>query len=164
MACGPARLPPNWPSTSGVDRTRRACTIFTGRRERGRRYAHMRSSNSRLGPGTPPAAPEAPARASTRSISTLLGASLIAVRGHTAPEVRQTYARAGALCHQVRESHNCLRPVGLMMFHTDRGNQTARELGVRFSLWPTLHDVCMTAHGSLGLMACMGDLMGGRGI
>ena len=114
--------------------------------------------------------PEAPARAQHEiDLHIALGPALIAVRGHTAPEVRQTYARAGALCHQVRESPQLPQTlVGLMMFHTGQGeHQTAQELGVRLlALAQRLHDpvVRMTAHGSLGLMALyLGDLMGGRG-
>jgi predicted ATPase len=59
-----------------------------------------------------------------------LGTALMAVKGQTAPEVEQTYARAYELCRQVRESPQ-LFPVlvGLWRFYGARGElPTAREL------------------------------------
>jgi predicted ATPase len=51
-----------------------------------------------------------------------LGASLIAAKGYTAPEVEQTYTRARHLCQHLAEPHQ-LFPVlrGLWMYYFVRG-------------------------------------------
>jgi DNA-binding winged helix-turn-helix (wHTH) protein len=62
----------------------------------------------------------------------LLGPALIATKGHAAPEVQATYARARVLCHQVPESAPLPQTlVGLSLFHTGYGDhQTAQAIGL----------------------------------
>jgi DNA-binding winged helix-turn-helix (wHTH) protein/tetratricopeptide (TPR) repeat protein len=114
--------------------------------------------------------PETPARAQQElDLSMALGPALIATRGQSAPEVHQTYVRAGVLCHQVRESPQLPQTlVGLMIFHTAQGeHHTAQELSVRLlDLAQCLQDpvVRMNAHGSLGVNALyLGDIVAARG-
>jgi len=76
--------------------------------------------------------PETPARAQQElDLQLALGSALIATKGHTAPEVEQTYARARALCQQVGETPQLFPTLrGLCRFYRNRGAlPTARELG-----------------------------------
>jgi len=76
--------------------------------------------------------PETPARAQQDlDLQIALGPALIATKGHRAPEVEQTYARARALCAQVGETPQLLPTLwGLTHFYGTRGALlTARELG-----------------------------------
>ena len=62
-----------------------------------------------------------------------LGVSLMAMKGYTAPEVEQAYARARALCQQVGETPQ-LFPVlmDLFLFYVNRpDHQTAHTLGAQ---------------------------------
>jgi predicted ATPase len=78
------------------------------------------------------ALPKTPARAQQElDIQTTLGPVLMALKGFTAPEVEQAYARARVLCQQVGDTPQ-LFPVlhGLWRFYVNRSVfPTARELG-----------------------------------
>jgi predicted ATPase len=84
-----------------------------------------------------------------------LGASLIAAKGYTAPEVEQTYLRAQQLCQHLAELHQ-LFPVlrGLWMYYFVRAEyQTAHDLGEQLlTLARHVQDAAMlvTAHRALG--------------
>ena len=97
-----------------------------------------------------------------------LGPALIATRGHAAPEVAQTYARAHVLCHQVPESsHLAQTLVGLCLFHTVQGDhRTAQEMGEApppTGPTPRRRQRPPDAHGRAGLTALyLGDLVSGR--
>jgi class 3 adenylate cyclase/predicted ATPase/energy-coupling factor transporter ATP-binding protein EcfA2 len=86
-----------------------------------------------------------------------LGASLLATKGHAAPEVEQTYLRAQQLCAHLDDPHQ-LFPVlrGLWQCYTVRGEYlTARELGEQLlSLAQQVGDASMlcAAHRALGSM------------
>jgi predicted ATPase len=62
-----------------------------------------------------------------------LGSPLSAIRGLTAPEVKQTYDRAQALCAQVGETSQLFPTLwGLSRFYRSQGAlSTAREMGVQ---------------------------------
>jgi class 3 adenylate cyclase len=100
--------------------------------------------------------PETPARAQQElDLQIALGPALIAIKGATAPEVAQTYARAHALCQQVSETPQYFPTLwGLWRFYLNLGAlPTARELGEQLA-WlaqraavPTHR---MAAHAALG--------------
>jgi class 3 adenylate cyclase/predicted ATPase len=76
--------------------------------------------------------PETPVRVQQElDLRLALGAALMATRGHGAPEVAQTYARARTLCAQVGETPQRFPALrGLCRFYYAQGAlQTARELG-----------------------------------
>jgi predicted ATPase len=76
--------------------------------------------------------PETPARAQQElDLQIALGPVLMATKGHAAPEVEQTYARAQALCAQIGETPQLFPTLrGLCRFYRNRGVlPTARELG-----------------------------------
>jgi predicted ATPase len=76
--------------------------------------------------------PETPVRVQQElDLRLALGAALMATKGHGAPEVAQTYARARALCAQVGETPQRFPALrGLCRFYYAQGAlQTARELG-----------------------------------
>jgi predicted ATPase len=76
--------------------------------------------------------PETPVRVQQElDLQLALGAALMATKGHGAPEVAQTYARARALCAQVGETPQRFPTLrGLCRFYYAQGSlQTARELG-----------------------------------
>jgi predicted ATPase len=76
--------------------------------------------------------PETPVRAQQElDLQIALGPALMATKGHAAPEVEQTYARAQALCTQVGETPQLFPTLrGLCRFYRNRGVlPTARELG-----------------------------------
>jgi predicted ATPase len=76
--------------------------------------------------------PETPVRVQQDlDLRLALGAALMATRGHGAPEVAQTYARARALCAQVGETPQRFPTLrGLCRFYYAQGAlHTARELG-----------------------------------
>jgi class 3 adenylate cyclase/tetratricopeptide (TPR) repeat protein len=76
--------------------------------------------------------PETPAQAQQElGLQMALGSALIATKGHAAPEVERTYARARALCAQVGETPQLLPTLrGLCLFYRTRGVlPTAQELG-----------------------------------
>jgi class 3 adenylate cyclase len=84
-----------------------------------------------------------------------LGASLIAAKGYTAPEVEQTYTRARHLCQHLAEPQQ-LFPVlrGLWMYYFVRAEyQTAHDLGEQLlALARHVQDAAMlvAAHRALG--------------
>ena len=100
--------------------------------------------------------PETPARAQQElDLQLALGSALIATKGHTAPEVEQTYARARALCQQVGETPQLFPTLrGLCRFYRNRGAlPTARELGeqlYRLVQHETASTPRMEAHEMLG--------------
>jgi len=76
--------------------------------------------------------PETPVRAQQElNLQIALGSALIATKGHAAPGVELTYARARALCARVGETPQLLPTLrGLCLFYRTRGVlPTARELG-----------------------------------
>lgn len=77
--------------------------------------------------------PETPERLQDElTLQTALGPALMAVKGQSAPEVAQTYARARELCRQIGETPQ-LFPVllGLWRFYGARADlKTAREIAV----------------------------------
>jgi predicted ATPase/class 3 adenylate cyclase len=76
--------------------------------------------------------PDTPERAQHElTLQLALGAPLLMIKGHTAPEVEHAYSRARELCLQVGESpHLFSALVGLWRFYLNRARfQTARELG-----------------------------------
>jgi predicted ATPase len=94
--------------------------------------------------------------------------TIVAIKGHAAPEVQQTYTRAYTLCHQVPESPQ--QPqilVGLWLFHSGRGDHaTAQEMGGHLlQLAQRSNDpvALLYAHGTLGLTAFYrGDMVAER--
>src|SRR5262249_36139195 len=84
-----------------------------------------------------------------------LGPALVAIKGFTAPEVEQTYARARALCHQVGQTPQLFPTLGgLWRYYAGRGAfQTARELGEQLLTLAQSQDESMhllVAHTMLG--------------
>src|SRR5262245_53880173 len=76
--------------------------------------------------------PETPTRAHQElELQMALGPVLMTTKGHAAPEVEQTFARARTLCAQVGETPQLMSILhGLCWFYQTRGAlQTARELG-----------------------------------
>ncbi|MBI3797037.1 MAG: AAA family ATPase, partial [Deltaproteobacteria bacterium] len=100
--------------------------------------------------------PDTPERAQQElALSIALGAPLLTVKGHTAPEVEQTYARARELCRQVGETPQLFQTLlGLVRFYAVRGAfQTAHELSEQcLSLAQNVHDPALLswAHCFLG--------------
>jgi class 3 adenylate cyclase/predicted ATPase len=84
-----------------------------------------------------------------------LGASLLAVKGYAAPEVRETYTRAQQLCHRLEDSQR-LFPVlrGLWHYYITRAEyKTAHALGEQLlTLAQQVGDASMlvAAHRALG--------------
>ncbi len=76
--------------------------------------------------------PETPARAAQElTLQIALGAPLLTIKGHAAPEVERTYARARALCSQVGETPQLFPALlGLLRYYAVSGQlQIAHELG-----------------------------------
>jgi TOMM system kinase/cyclase fusion protein len=100
--------------------------------------------------------PETPAR--TQHALTLhiaLGAALLMIKGHAAPEVEHAYTQAYALCQQVGETPELVPALfGLWRFYGVRSQlRTARELGeTLLRLAQRAHDPALTvlAHQTLG--------------
>jgi len=89
------------------------------------------------------------------TLQAALGASLMAVKGFSAPEVERAYARAHELCQQVGDTPQlCLVLWGLLQFSIVRADiQMALELGERLiSLAQSIHDldILLAAHNGLG--------------
>jgi predicted ATPase len=100
--------------------------------------------------------PETPMRVQQElDMQIALGPALFATKGHAAPEVEQTYARARALCQQVGETPQLFRTLlGLCWFYINTGAlQTAQELGEQLCRL-TQHEVAplprLEAHDALG--------------
>jgi predicted ATPase len=92
------------------------------------------------------------------AIHMLLGPALIATKGHAAPEVQETYARAHVLCHQVPGSPQLPQIlVGLCLFYVGCGEaQTAQAIGRDLlRLAQRLNDpvALLYAEGALGINA-----------
>ena len=112
---------------------------------------------------------ETPARAQQElDVQLALGPALIALKGATAPEVEQTYARAHALCRQVSETPQRFPTLwGLWRFYLNLGVlPTARELGEQLS-WlaqrATVPTHRITAHAALGTtLFLLGDYVSAR--
>jgi TOMM system kinase/cyclase fusion protein len=100
--------------------------------------------------------PDAAERAQQElALQLALGAPLLAAKGHGAPEVEQTYARARALCQQVGETSQLVSALlGLFSFYLARPElQTTRELGEQlFTLAKNVQDpgLFVVAHRMLG--------------
>src|SRR5262245_59958009 len=99
------------------------------------------------------------------TLQAALGASLMAVKGFSAPEVERAYARAHELCQQVGDTPQlCLVLWGLLQFYTVRAEiQTALELGERLiSLAQSIHDldILLAAHNGLGTALSYGGELG----
>jgi predicted ATPase len=113
--------------------------------------------------------PETPVRAQQElELQVALGPALIATKGHAAPEVEQTYARAQALCTQVGETPQLFPTLqGLWRFYLNRAAfQTARELGEQL-VRLTQHEAAPTprleAHEALGsTLFFLGDYAAAR--
>jgi predicted ATPase len=89
-----------------------------------------------------------------------LGPALIATKGHAAPEVEQTYARARALCAQLGETAQLLPTLrGLCLFYRNRGTlHTSRELGeqlYRLAQREAMPALRLQAHDALGTTLLM---------
>jgi class 3 adenylate cyclase/predicted ATPase len=89
------------------------------------------------------------------TLQAALGASLMAVKGFSAPEVERAYARAHELCQQVGDTPQlCLVLWGLLQFSIVRADiQMALELGERLiNLAQSIHDldILLAAHNGLG--------------
>jgi len=113
--------------------------------------------------------PETPARAQQDlDLQIALGLALIATKGHGAPEVEQTYARARALCAQVGETPQLLPTLwGLTHFYGTRGALlTARELGeqlYRLAQREATPTYLLEAHETLGsTLFFLGDYAAAR--
>jgi DNA-binding winged helix-turn-helix (wHTH) protein/tetratricopeptide (TPR) repeat protein len=102
------------------------------------------------------------------AIHMLLGPALIATKGHAAPEVQETYARARVLCHQVPGSPQLPQIlVGLCLFYVGCGeSQTAQAIGRDLlRLAQRLNDpvALLYAQGALGINAFyLGDVVAAR--
>jgi predicted ATPase len=100
--------------------------------------------------------PDAAERAQQElTLQLALGAPLLAVKGHGAPEVEQTYARAREMCQQVGETSQLVSALlGLFAFYLVRPEfQTTRELGEQlFTLAENVQDpgLFVVAHRMLG--------------
>jgi predicted ATPase len=100
--------------------------------------------------------PETPERAQQElTLHLALGTPLLMIKGHTASEVEQTYARARELCQQVGETQQLLPALyGLWLFYLNQAQfQTARELGEQcFTLARRTQDPALQqdAHHMLG--------------
>ena len=68
--------------------------------------------------------PETPARAQQElDLQIALGPALMATKGHAAPEVEQTYARARALCAQIGDTPQLFPTLrGLWRFYLEPGS------------------------------------------
>jgi predicted ATPase len=93
-----------------------------------------------------------------------LGPALMAMKGHAAPEVESTYARARVLCRQVEDSPQLFTVlIGLRLFYMTRGElQTACEVGEHLlQVAQRQHDTSLLveAHRALGHnMLTLGEL------
>jgi predicted ATPase len=103
--------------------------------------------------------PETPARAQHELVLHMtLGSALVATKGHAAPEVQQTYARAHVLCQQMPAGPPQPQTLlGLWLFHLGYGeHQTAQEMGMHLlRLAQRLDDpvALLYAYGTLGITA-----------
>jgi predicted ATPase len=101
--------------------------------------------------------PDTPERAQRElALQTALGLVLTATRGHGAPEVGRTYARARALCQQVDDPRQLSATLaGLRRFYLVRGElQTAREIGEQLlRLAQRQQDTALLLWGHFGLGA-----------
>jgi predicted ATPase len=99
---------------------------------------------------------ETPARAQQElDLQVALGPALMATKGHGAPEVEQTYARARALCQQLGDTPQLFPTLrGLWRFYQGRGAlPTARELAeqlVRLAQRAAAPLPRLEAHSALG--------------
>lgn len=115
---------------------------------------------------TLPGTPERTQQELTLQIA--LGMPLILTKGHAAPEVETTYARALELCRQVGETPQLFSVlVGLRRFYFVRGQlQTAHELGEQLlSLAQGVQDpgLLAWAHVMLGeALLCLGEFVVAR--
>jgi DNA-binding winged helix-turn-helix (wHTH) protein/tetratricopeptide (TPR) repeat protein len=113
--------------------------------------------------------PDTPARTQQElDLHMALGPVLMAIKGHAAAEVEQTYTRALALCQQLGETPQRFPALsGLWRFYQDGGRlATAREVAAQLlSLAQRQHDTTrrMVAHVSLGnTLAWMGAFTAAR--
>jgi tetratricopeptide (TPR) repeat protein len=113
--------------------------------------------------------PDTPARTQQElDLHMALGPVLMAIKGHAAAEVEQTYTRAWALCQQLGETPQRFPALrGLWRFYQDGGRlATAREVAAQLlSLAQRQHDATrrMVAHVSLGnTLAWMGAFTAAR--
>jgi predicted ATPase len=113
--------------------------------------SHLRTGLALL--QTLPETPERPQREVDMHIA--LGASLIATKGYTAPEVEQTYLRAQHCCQHLERPHQ-LVPIlrGLWIYHFVRAEyQTAHTLGEQLQTMAQQaqdHDMLTVAYRALG--------------
>jgi predicted ATPase len=121
------------------------------------RYANLEAvAHLRQGLEVLATLPETPERTQHElTLQAALGASLMAVKGFSAPEVERAYARAYELCQQVGDTPQlCLVLWGLLQFYIVRAEiPTALELGERLiSLAQSIHDldILLAAHNGLG--------------
>jgi class 3 adenylate cyclase/predicted ATPase len=101
--------------------------------------------------------PETPTRAQQElDLQIALGPALAATKGHAAPEVETTYARARELCQRMGDTPQVF-PVlwGLWLFYDSRGElQTSHELGERLlTMAQFVQDpaLLLQAHHTLGV-------------
>jgi TOMM system kinase/cyclase fusion protein len=113
--------------------------------------------------------PETPERTQYElTLQAALGASLMAVKGFSAPEVERAFARAHELCQQVGDTPQlCLVLWGLLQFYIVRADlQMALELGERLiNLAQSIHDldILLAAHNGLGTaLSLRGELRTAR--
>ena len=113
--------------------------------------------------------PDTPERTQQElTLQLALGAPLLMIKGHTAPEVEHAYTRAQELCQQVGDSPQRFSAlVGLWRFYLNRARlQTARELAEQcFTLAQRLQDSALLqeAHVMLGsTLFYLGELVSAR--
>jgi predicted ATPase len=113
--------------------------------------------------------PATPARAQQElTLQLALGAPLMMIKGHSAPEVEQTYTRALELCQQAGDSPQLFSTLtGLWRFYYARGRlETTRELAEQcFALAQRMQDQALLqeAHMMLGLaLFTRGELVSAR--
>jgi predicted ATPase len=100
--------------------------------------------------------PDTPERSQLElDVHIALGPALMLIKGHSAPEVEKTYARAYELCQQVEEPSKLFPALwGLWRFNLNRGTlRTAHELGAQcLALAQTERDpeLLVEAHIALG--------------
>jgi predicted ATPase len=105
-----------------------------------------------------PTLPDTPVRAEQElELQMALGPALRAMKGQTAPEVEQTYARARALCAQVGETPQLFPALrGLCRFYQNlRALPKARELGeqlLRLAQRAAASTHLLEAHDTLGII------------
>ena len=92
--------------------------------------------------------PEPPARAQQElDLQLALGSALIPTKGSAAPEVEQTYTRAGALCEQIGETPSASRRCGAYGVFISTGGYCPRRGNWRSSStgWPSARPTRRTA-------------------